>query len=103
MTGLILPPAVASVKPQPDVHGRYVDGYRLDELGYYGHVVSPQSLPSRRNPGPAHLALRTEALHADAAQQAAASSAILMVMVLVFSLAARYLSYRIDKKMGGNK
>ena len=48
-------------------------------------------------------ALRTEALHADAAQQAAASSAILMVMVLVFSLAARYLSYRIDKKMGGNK
>ena len=48
-------------------------------------------------------ALRTEALHADAAQQAAASSAILMIMVLVFSLAARYFSYRIDKKMGGNK
>lgn len=41
-------------------------------------------------------------LHADAAQQAAASSAILMIMVLVFSLVARYLSYRIDKKMGGN-
>ena len=48
-------------------------------------------------------ALRTEALQADAAQQAAASSAILMLMVLSFSLAARYLSYRIDKKMGGNK
>lgn len=48
-------------------------------------------------------ALRTEALQADAAQQAAASSAILMIMVLSFSLAARYLSYRIDKKMGGNK
>ena len=48
-------------------------------------------------------ALRTEALQADAAQQAAASSAILMIMVLTFSLAARYLSYRIDKKMGGNK
>ena len=47
-------------------------------------------------------ALRTEALHPDAAQQAAASSAILMIMVLVFSLLARYLSYRIDKKMGGN-
>ena len=45
-------------------------------------------------------ALRTEALHADAAQQAAASSAILMIMVLVFSLAARYFSYRIDKTMG---
>ena len=41
--------------------------------------------------------------NADAAQQAAASSAILMIMVLVFSLAARYFSYRIDKKMGGNK
>lgn len=48
-------------------------------------------------------ALRTEAFQADAAQQAAASSAILMIMVLSFSLAARYLSYRIDKKMGGNK
>ncbi|RHA15740.1 phosphate ABC transporter permease PtsA [Megasphaera sp. AM44-1BH] len=48
-------------------------------------------------------ALRTEALQADAAQQAASSSAILMIMVLSFSLAARYLSYRIDKKMGGNK
>lgn len=48
-------------------------------------------------------ALRTEALQADAAQQAAASSAILMIMVLSFSLAARYLSYRIDNKMGGNK
>lgn len=48
-------------------------------------------------------ALRTEALHADAAQQAAASSAILMIMVLLFSLAARYLSYRIDQKMGGDK
>lgn len=48
-------------------------------------------------------ALRTEALQADASQQAAASSAILMIMVLSFSLAARYMSYRIDKKMGGNK
>lgn len=48
-------------------------------------------------------ALRTEALQADAAQQAAASSAILMIMVLSFSLVVRYLSYRIDKKMGGNK
>lgn len=47
-------------------------------------------------------ALRTEALHVDAAQQAAASSAILMILVVSFSLAARYLSWRIDKKMGGN-
>lgn len=43
-------------------------------------------------------ALRTEALHADAAQQAAASSAILMILVVAFSLAARYISYRLDKK-----
>lgn len=48
-------------------------------------------------------ALRTEALHADAAEQAAASSAILMLLVVSFSIAARYLSWRIDKKMGGNK
>lgn len=48
-------------------------------------------------------ALRTEALHADAAQQAATSSAILMILVVSFSLAARYMSWRIDKKMGGNK
>lgn len=48
-------------------------------------------------------ALRTEALHADAAQQAAASSAILMILVVAFSLAARYISYRLDKKMEGNR
>ena len=48
-------------------------------------------------------ALRTEALQPDAFQMAGTSSAILMVLVLVFSLGARYLSYRIDKKMGGNK
>lgn len=48
-------------------------------------------------------ALRTETLHADAAQQAAASSAILMILVVAFSLAARYISYRLDKKMGGNR
>ena len=46
-------------------------------------------------------ALRTEALQANAAQLASASSAILMVLVVSFSLAARYLSWRIDKKMGG--
>ncbi|WP_301859975.1 phosphate ABC transporter permease PstA [uncultured Megasphaera sp.] len=48
-------------------------------------------------------ALRTEALHPDAGQMAATSSAILMVLVVSFSLAARYLGYRLDKKMGGNK
>ncbi|XOQ52214.1 MAG: Phosphate transport system permease protein PstA [Succiniclasticum sp.] len=46
-------------------------------------------------------ALRTEALEANANEQAAACSAILMVLVVSFSLAARYLSYRIDRKMGG--
>lgn len=46
-------------------------------------------------------AMRTEALHANAAQMASASSAILMVLVVTFSLAARYLSWKIDKKMGG--
>jgi phosphate transport system permease protein len=45
--------------------------------------------------------MRTEALHANAAQMASASSAILMVLVVTFSLAARYLSWKIDKKMGG--
>ena len=48
-------------------------------------------------------ALRTEALQPDAFQMAGTSSAILMVLVLIFSLGARYLSYRIDKKMGGNQ
>ncbi len=47
-------------------------------------------------------ALRTEALEANANEQAAACSAILMILVVSFSLIARYLSYRIDKKMGGN-
>ncbi|MCH4179365.1 MAG: phosphate ABC transporter permease PstA [Megasphaera sp.] len=48
-------------------------------------------------------ALRTEALHPNAVQFASASSAILMVLVVVFSLAARYMSWKIDKKMGGNR
>lgn len=47
-------------------------------------------------------ALRTEALHPDAAQLAGASSAILMVLVVSFSLCARYISWKLDKKMGGN-
>ena len=47
-------------------------------------------------------ALRTEALHANAAQMAGASSAILLVLVVSFSLIARYLSWKIDNKMGGN-
>ena len=46
---------------------------------------------------------RTEALQADAAQQAGAASALLVLLVVAFSLLARYLSYRIDTKMGGNK
>jgi phosphate transport system permease protein len=45
--------------------------------------------------------LRTEALHPNAAQLASVSSAILMVLVVSFSLAARYISWRLDKKMGG--
>lgn len=45
--------------------------------------------------------LRTEALHPNAAQLASVSSAILMVLVVSFSLAARYVSWRLDKKMGG--
>ena len=47
-------------------------------------------------------ALRTEALEVNANEQAAACSAILMILVVSFSLIARYMSYRIDKKMGGN-
>lgn len=48
-------------------------------------------------------AMRTEALHPDAVQIASASSAVLMIMVVSFSLAARWLSWKLDKKMGGVK
>ena len=48
-------------------------------------------------------AMRTEALHPDAVQIANASSAVLMIMVVSFSLAARWLSWKLDKKMGGVK
>jgi phosphate transport system permease protein len=48
-------------------------------------------------------ALRTEALEANANEQAAVCSAILIVLVVSFSLAARALSYHFDKKMGGNR
>ena len=47
--------------------------------------------------------MRTEALQADAAQQAGAASAVLVLLVVIFSLLARYLSWRLDQKMGGSK
>jgi phosphate transport system permease protein len=48
-------------------------------------------------------AMRTEALQANAAQLASVSSAVLMLLVVSFSLAARYLSWRIDKRMSGGR
>lgn len=48
-------------------------------------------------------ALRTEALAANAAQMANLSSAILMLLVLSFSLGARYLSTYLDTKTGGSR
>lgn len=47
-------------------------------------------------------ASRTEALAANAAQMANLSSAILMLMVLTFSLGARSLSAYLDSKSGGS-
>lgn len=48
-------------------------------------------------------ASRTEALAANAAQMANLSSAILMLLVLSFSLGARYLSTFLDTKTGGSR
>ena len=48
-------------------------------------------------------ASRTEALAANAAQMANLSSAILMLLVLSFSLGARYLSNYLDTKTGGSR
>lgn len=48
-------------------------------------------------------ASRTEALGANAAQMANLSSAILMLLVLSFSLGARYLSTYLDTKTGGSR
>lgn len=47
-------------------------------------------------------ASRTEAIAPNAAQIANFSAAVLMIMVFAFSLTARSLSRRIDKKMGGS-
>ena len=47
-------------------------------------------------------ASRTEALAPNAAQMANLASAILMLLVLSFSLGARYLSSYLDKKTGGS-
>jgi phosphate transport system permease protein len=46
-------------------------------------------------------ALRTEALQANAAQIASATSAILMILVVSFSLLTRYISFKLDQKAGG--
>lgn len=48
-------------------------------------------------------ASRTEAVGANAAQIANFSSAALLVLVFAFSLSARALSRRLDKKMGGER
>lgn len=48
-------------------------------------------------------ASRTEALAANAAQMANISSAILMLLVLSFSLGARYLRTYLDTKTGGSR
>lgn len=46
-------------------------------------------------------ALRTEALDPNAAQIAGVTSAILMLVVVIFNALARYISWRMEKKMGG--
>ncbi len=48
-------------------------------------------------------ASRTEALSPNAAQIANFSSAVLVLLVFAFSIAARLLSRRLDRKMGGAK
>ena len=45
--------------------------------------------------------MRTEALSPDAAQIAGVTSAILMTAVVVFNVLARYVSWRLEKKMEG--
>lgn len=47
-------------------------------------------------------ASRTEAIAPNAAQIANFSAAVLMIMVFIFSVSARYFSRKMDKKMGGN-
>ena len=46
-------------------------------------------------------ALRTEALDPNAAEIAGVTSAILMLVIVIFNAAARYISWRMEKKMGG--
>lgn len=48
-------------------------------------------------------AMKTEAIRPDKVEVANVSSALLVILVLAFSLLARYLSSRIDKKAQGGK
>lgn len=48
-------------------------------------------------------AMKTEAIRADKVDVANVSSAVLVILVLVFSLLARYISTRLDKKASGGK
>ena len=45
--------------------------------------------------------MRTEALSPDAAKIAGVTSAILMLVVVLFNVLARYISWRLEKKMEG--
>lgn len=75
--------------------------------GSHWNLLSPTCPLNPFRPGETlalHIwASRTEALAANAAQMANLSSAILMLLVLSFSLGARYLSTYLDTKTGGSR
>lgn len=85
----------------------YTAGMSTDINWSNWRIVSPTCALNPFRPGET-LALqiwasRTEALSADSAKIANLSSAVLMVMVLAFSLLARALERKIKRKMGESK
>lgn len=85
----------------------YTAGMSTDIRWNNWNPLSPTSPLNPFRPGETlalHIwAKRTEAVAPNAAEIANLSSAVLMVMVLVFSIGARVLSRRFERKMGGNK
>ncbi|MCL2655372.1 MAG: phosphate ABC transporter permease PstA [Coriobacteriia bacterium] len=67
-------------------------------------ITSPLNILRPADTLAVHIwALKTEGIMANANQIADLSAAVLVVLVLVFSLSARWLGNRFDKKMSGGK
>ena len=98
---------VMKAPTKKDFHVLYTAGMSTDISWQVWNLASPVCPLNPFRPGEtlslAVWAARTEGVGGSAADVAAAASAVLMIMVLVFSIGARLISAYISKKTEGEK